>query len=154
MKKYVLILSLIIAGFTSCKKEKTVSAAEQAAIDDKAIQEYLVANPSITAIKDPTGIYYQILTEGSGANPTLSSTVTVNYVGKFLSTGKQFDAGTGFRSSLTGLIQGWQIGIPKAKAGGRVLLIVPSGLAYGANDYNTIPGNSNLVFTIDLLSFN
>lgn len=153
MKKYVLLLCLVVAGFTSCKKEKTVSAAEQAAIDDKAIQAYLAANTSITATKDPSGVYYQNITEGTGANPSATSTVSVNYVGKLLN-GTQFDAGTGLRSSLTRLIPGWQVGIPKAKAGGRILLIIPSGLAYGPSGSGSIPPNAVLVFTIDLLSFN
>lgn len=153
MKKLLLVLSLVIVGFSACKKEKTVSAAEQAAIDDKAIQAYLVANPNITATKDPSGVYYQVLTPGAGAYPTSSSTVSVNYVGKLLN-GSQFDTGTLNKYSLTGLIEGWSYGIPHVQAGGRILLIIPSGLGYGTSSPSgKIPANSVLVFTIDLLSF-
>ena len=92
MKRILLVLSLVIIGFSACKKEKTGSASEQAAIDDKAIQAYLAANPGITATKDASGVYYQVITAGTGNFPTATSTVSVNYVGKLLS-GCQFDAG-------------------------------------------------------------
>jgi FKBP-type peptidyl-prolyl cis-trans isomerase FkpA len=71
-------------GARPVKKKTKFDAAKQAAADDAAIQAYLAANTSITATKDASGIYYQIITPGSGANPTLSSTVKVNYVGKLL----------------------------------------------------------------------
>ncbi|RFZ81382.1 hypothetical protein DYU05_19050 [Mucilaginibacter terrenus] len=151
MKKVLFILSFVIVGLSACKKDKTISASEQAAIDDAAIQTYLAANPSINATKDPSGVYYQVLTEGNGTNPTLSSTVTVNYVGKLLD-GTQFESGN-ITYALTSLIKGWQFGVPHVKSGGRILLIIPSGLAYGPNGSGKIPGNANLIFTIDLLSF-
>ncbi|MBK0380141.1 FKBP-type peptidyl-prolyl cis-trans isomerase [Mucilaginibacter segetis] len=154
MKKYIILLTIAIVGLASCKKEKTVSASEQAVIDDTAIQTYLAANPDIDATKDASGLYYQVITEGSGANPTVSSTVTVNYTGKVLN-GNVFAEPSNLTSPLSGLIKGWQIGIPHIKTGGRILLIVPSGLAYGATSPGAaIPANAVLVFTIDLLSFN
>jgi FKBP-type peptidyl-prolyl cis-trans isomerase FkpA len=153
MKNYILILSLFLIAFTSCKKEAKFDAAAQAAKDETAIQAYLAANPNISATKDANGVYYQVITEGTGANPTSSNTVTVNYVGKLLN-GTQFDAGTGFRTALTAVIPGWTYGVPHVKVGGRVLLIIPSALAYGNPGQGSIPPNTVLVFTIDLLSIN
>ena len=151
MKKHILILSLLLIAFTSCKKAATFDAAAQAAKDETAIQAYLAANPNISATKDANGVYYQVITEGTGANPISTSTVTVNYVGKLLN-GTQFDAGSGFRTTLTGVIPGWTYGVPHVKAGGRILLIIPSALAYGNTGQGSIPPNTVLVFTIDLLS--
>jgi FKBP-type peptidyl-prolyl cis-trans isomerase FkpA len=153
VKKHILILSLFLIAFASCKKEATFDAAAQAAKDETAIQAYLAANPNISATKDANGVYYQVITEGTGANPTSSSTVTVNYIGKLLN-GPQFDARTGYRTPLTGVIPGWTYGIPHVKAGGRILLIIPSALAYGNPGKDSIPPNTVLVFTIDLLSIN
>ncbi len=150
MKKTFLLLSALFLIIASCKKDN--SAAAQAAADDTAIKAYIAAN-NITAIKDPSGLYYQILTDGSGANPTVKSTVDVNYTGKLLN-GSVFAPTANLSSPLSGLIQGWQIGIPYAKAGGRILLIIPSALGYGSSSPGaSIPANSVLVFTIDLLSF-
>jgi FKBP-type peptidyl-prolyl cis-trans isomerase len=152
MKKHILILTLLLSVFASCKKDSFDTAA-QAAKDEADIQAYLKANPSINATKDANGIYYQIVTEGTGANPTTNSTVSVNYTGKLLS-GSQFDAGTGFSANLQGgVIKGWSLGIPHGKVGGRLLLIIPSVLAYGNTSPGAgIPKNSVLVFTIDILS--
>jgi FKBP-type peptidyl-prolyl cis-trans isomerase FkpA len=153
MKKHILILSLFLIAFTSCKKSTTFDATAQATKDEAAIQAYLAANPNISATKDANGVYYQVITEGTGANPTTNNIVTVNYVGKLLN-GTQFDAHAGFRTYLTSVINGWTFGIPHVKAGGRILLIIPSALAYGNSGQGSIPPNSVLVFTIDLLSIN
>ena len=155
MKKYILLLSLFIVGFaSSCKKDKEFDANAQAAKDEATIQAYLTANPSIQATKDPSGVYYQVIKEGTGDYPTSKSTVTVNYVGKLLS-GTQFDAGTYTTGLAVGsnVIEGWKSGMLHVKKGGRILLIIPSGLAYGNFAQEGIPANSVLQFTIDLTSF-
>jgi FKBP-type peptidyl-prolyl cis-trans isomerase FkpA len=150
MKKYFLLLSLIIVGFSSCKKD-SFDAAKQAATDDSLIKAYVSTN-NINATKDPSGLYYQVLIPGTGPFPTANSTVSVNYNGKLLN-GTVFAPTAPLTSSLNTLIKGWQIGIPFVNAGGRILLIIPSGLGYGNNANGSIPANSVLVFTIDLLSF-
>ncbi len=150
MKKYFLLFSLLILGISSCKKD-SFDAAKQAAADDAAIKTYIAAN-NIDATKDPSGVYYQVLIPGTGPYPTINSSVNVNYNGKLLN-GTVFAPLSSLTSSLTTLIKGWQIGIPYINTGGRILLIIPSGLGYGNNPSGSIPANSVLVFTIDLLSF-
>jgi len=154
MKKILLLLfaPLLILSACSKKDDTNVDPVKQAAADDVTIKTYLAAHPEITATKDASGLYYQIITPGTGANPTATSTVTVNYTGKLLN-GTTFDTGTAFTSSLSSLITGWKIGIPLVKAGGRILLIIPSGLAYGSQATGSIPANSVLLFTIDLTGF-
>ncbi|MEO6524215.1 MAG: FKBP-type peptidyl-prolyl cis-trans isomerase [Mucilaginibacter sp.] len=156
MKKYTFLL-IIIAFLSACgKKETPFDPAAQAATDDAAIQAYIKTN-NIPVTKNASGLYYQIITQGTGVNPTASSTVSANYTGKLLN-GSIFDqttASTGSRSfPLNQVIQGWTIGIPLVKVGGRILLIIPSGLGYGNSDKGSIPANSVLVFTIDVLSSN
>lgn len=150
MKKYFLLLSLLIVAVSSCKKD-SFDASKQAATDDTAIKAYIAAN-NITATEDPSGLYYQVLTPGTGPYPASTSTVSVNYNGKLLN-GSVFAPLSSLTSSLATLIKGWQIGIPHVNAGGRILLIIPSGLGYGNTASGSIPANSVLVFTIDLLSF-
>ena len=152
MKKYILILSMIAGLFSSCIKEAPpFDAAQQAADDDAAIQTFIKAN-NIPAIKHPSGLYYQIITEGTGEYPTANSAVTVNYVGRLLD-GTKFDAGTGVTFPLSKVIPGWTYGIPLVNTGGRILLLIPSALAYGNSSPGTdVPPNSVLVFMIDLLS--
>jgi len=147
MKKYILLFSLFAIGFSSCKKT-SFDPAKQAAADDASIQAYIKTN-NITAIKDPSGLYYQVITPGTGAYPTSTSLVSMNYKGKLLN-GNVFDSNTISSSPLSGFIKGWQIGIPYINTGGRILLLIPSALGYGNAANGSIPANSVLIFTVDL----
>jgi FKBP-type peptidyl-prolyl cis-trans isomerase FkpA len=155
MKKLLLLLFAPILILSACSKNETASVdpVKQAAIDEAAIKAYIAADTIIHATRAPSGLYYQILKQGTGEHPKATSTVTVNYTGKLLN-GSKFDVGTGYTQVLNKLIPGWIIGIPYTSVGGRILLIIPSALGYGPSSPGAaIPANSVLVFTIDLLGF-
>ncbi len=143
---FSMILALVLTGCSN--KDKEDHRCTTAAEDDASMQNYISAN-GITATKHASGMYYQIIEPGSGATPTISSTVKANYTGKFTNN-TSFDGGVA-SFPLSGVIEGWQIGIPLIKQGGKVKLIIPPYLAYGCNDYRGIPGNSVLVFDVELL---
>jgi peptidylprolyl isomerase len=111
---------------------------------------------SIPSGAPPSKLVVKDLIKGTGPAATASSTVNVQYVGELYKGGKQFDAswndGSGQPVSLplSGVIKGWQQGIPGMKIGGRRELIIPPGLGYGATAQSKIPANSTLVFVIDL----
>ncbi len=151
MKRYIILLVLFIAAFSSCKKDTPFDPVKQAADDDASIQAYIKAN-NITAIKDPSGLYYQVIKAGTGAYPNSNSLVSGAYTGKLLN-GTVFDSNTFSSTPLTGFITGWKIGIPHINTGGRILLLIPSALAYGNSASGSIPANSVLIFTIDLTGF-
>ncbi|WCT12601.1 FKBP-type peptidyl-prolyl cis-trans isomerase [Mucilaginibacter jinjuensis] len=162
MKKYLLLLFVAVIGISSCKKSSddsaaanAATAAAQAVTDDNAIKNYLTVN-NITATKDASGLYYQIVTPGAGAYPTASSIVTVNYTGALLD-GTVFDTGLSFQTAISAnanIIQGWKTGIPFINKGGRIKLFIPSAMGYGATAQTKIPANSVLIFTIDLIGLN
>lgn len=146
----IILLSLFI-GFSSCEKDDN-DVSEQLTKDIAIIENYL-ENNNIDAQKTSSGLYYVITEEGTGLHPTINSTVTVQYKGKLLD-GTIFDNNTAtFR--LTGVIAGWQEGIPLFKKGGRGKLFIPSGLGYGASGTSdgSIPGNTVITFDIHLISF-
>lgn len=154
MKRYLLLLSLLIIGLSSCEKVDVV--AEQIAADDAKIQAYIKAN-NLPAKKDEaSGVYYYIFQPGdltaTPPTPSLASTVQVTYVGKFLN-GETFDQGNVVNLKLSNTIKGWQVVMPKIGKGGRVMIIVPSTKGYGSADNGSIPGNSVLVFSVDLIGF-
>lgn len=103
-----------------------------------------------------TTLQRQDLVEGTGREAVNGSTVTVHYVGTFVD-GKEFDSsvrrGTPFSFKLGSgqVIQGWEQGVQGMKVGGKRILTVPPSLGYGPNDYGPIPGNSTLIFDIELL---
>ncbi len=110
----------------------------------------------ITPTKDDTGLYYQIISAGTGTTtPTASSRVVVSYQGTLLN-GAIFDStATGVTRTFTlgDLIPGWQIAIPKIKAGGRIKMLIPSALAYGCNGAGSaIPSNAPIYFDMTLVS--
>jgi FKBP-type peptidyl-prolyl cis-trans isomerase FkpA len=150
MRLINLVFSMILAlGLTGCSnKDKDDHKCTTAAEDDANMQSYISTN-GITATKHASGLYYQIIEPGSGATPTISSTVKANYTGKFTNN-TSFDSGTA-TFPLGNVIAGWQIGIPLIKQGGKIKLIIPPYLAYGCYDYRGIPGNSVLVFDVELL---
>lgn len=139
----------------SCKKSSSVTcndSGKPSAAEITTLQNYLTAH-SITALKDSAGFFYEILAPGSGVNPNINSTVSVNYTGKFLDE-KIFDSNAGkpvVTFPLLNVIRGWQLGVPLIKKGGSINLYLPPTLAYGCYDYSSIPGNSCLIFHIDLI---
>lgn len=149
MKRILYFVIAVSLGLTACNKEDN-DAAKQLEIDKEIIETYL-SNHSLTAQSTDSGVYYIIDEPGSGDNPTINSTVTVRYDGKFLS-GTSFDGGT-ISYPLSNLIKGWQEGIPLFKKGGSGTLFIPSGLGYGTRGSGSIPGNTVLMFDMDLISF-
>ncbi len=141
---------MVVSVVSSCSKDD-YDAEKQAAKDEALIVEFIAKN-NIQATKHSSGLYYQIINQGTAASVSASSTVGVVYTGKLLD-GTQFDkSASTVTFPLTGVIQGWTIGVPLIKVGGRIRLIVPSVLAYGNTSPGAgIPKNSVLDFTIDLL---
>lgn len=152
-----LILTLFAASMLfSCDKD-IVTFQEQLDIDVPIIEKYLSDN-NITALNDQ-GLYYVIDEEGTGNGyPTTASFISMAYSGKVMNgDGSIFDSATTtnpLKIELYKLITGWQIGIPKFKKGGKGTLYIPSGYGYGVNGSgSSIPGNSILIFDIELLNF-
>lgn len=100
-------------------------------------------------------MYYVINNQGTGTKPISNSNVTVAYKGYFLD-GTVFDQSNsqGITFNLQQVISGWTEGITYFNEGGEGILLVPSNLGYGSQNYNGIPGGSVLVFDIKLLNVN
>jgi FKBP-type peptidyl-prolyl cis-trans isomerase FkpA len=95
---------------------------------------------------------------GTGAEAQKGKTVAVHYVGT-LTSGSTFDSsrprGEPFEFLLGSgqVIAGWDQGVAGMKVGGLRRLTIPPELAYGARGFPpVIPGNSTLVFEVELLS--
>jgi len=150
LPKRIYFLSGVVFVFiflnVSCRKKIT-----QAEKDEKEINQY-ISDHKLNAKSTSSGLHYVISTEGTGAQPTLTSSVTVVYRGT-LTNGTEFDASSSSGASflLANTIKGWQEGIPLFKKGGKGTLLVPSELGYGSQSVGKIPASSVLIFEVELL---
>jgi len=157
MKKVLIMLAGfgVLIYFISCNKNTSPGYFSCTGLPPASDSSALVAfakEYAITLTADTSGLYYQIIQQGSGATPTGTSKITVTYVGKFMN-GTEFDSTTSpVTFQLDSLITGWQYGLPKIQAGGHIKLLVPSALAFGCVGTGGIPPNSPLYFDITLLN--
>jgi FKBP-type peptidyl-prolyl cis-trans isomerase len=102
-----------------------------------------------------SGLQYEVITEGTGPKPAETSTVTVFYEGS-LTDGTVFDSsyetGDSVTFPLDGVIPGWTEGLQLMSVGSTYKLYLPSNLGYGSRGTGPIPGNSVLIFKVELLA--
>lgn len=153
MKKIVLFLfaSFILFNLGSCIKSDSTCQEKTVQSEEAAMLSYASAN-GITPTRHNSGLYYQIINQGSGPAPTLNSTLKVKYTGK-LTNGTIFDQQIVNAQTfpLNGVILGWQYGLPLISKGGIIKLIIPSTYGYGCTGKGPIPGYSILYFEIELI---
>ena len=98
---------------------------------------------------------------GQGVAVKTGDTVNVDYTGMF-TNGKAFDSNTdpafghvtplSFTVGAGQVIKGWDEGLVGMQVGEKRQIVIPASLAYGTAGYGPIPGNSTLVFDVQLLS--
>lgn len=104
-----------------------------------------------------SGLKYDDLEEGTGAEAAAGAQVTVHYTG-WLTDGSKFDSSLDrnqpfqFALGKGQVIRGWDEGVQGMKVGGKRKLTIPSQLGYGAAGAGgVIPPNATLVFEVELL---
>jgi peptidylprolyl isomerase len=106
--------------------------------------------------RHPSGLYYRDLVVGTGPEVAPGQRISVRYDGTF-PNGTRFDRNAApappfsFQVGNKEVIDGWDLGVLGMRVGGKRQLILPPALGYGANDYGPIPGNSILVFTVEVV---
>jgi FKBP-type peptidyl-prolyl cis-trans isomerase FkpA len=145
-----LFVYLMLSGNESCVKSASDCINKTPASEQSAMVAYATSH-SITYTVHSSGIFYQIISAGSGATPVSTSKVSVTYTGK-LTNDTVFDTQNNpVQLNISDVIQGWQIGLPLIHKGGEIKLIIPSSLAYGCRGFSAVPGDSILVFDIILV---
>jgi FKBP-type peptidyl-prolyl cis-trans isomerase FklB len=142
--------------------QKKMFIAQQLRLREKAAKNleegkaFLAENAKKEGVTSlPSGLQYEILSEGAGASPKVGDTVKVRYRGTFID-GTEFDSSKrrGEPSSIEvgTIMPGWTEALQMMKEGSKWKLFVPSELAYGKRGLGRIPPNSTLIFELDLVS--
>jgi FKBP-type peptidyl-prolyl cis-trans isomerase len=125
----------------------------------KASESFLEQNKKRTGVKTmPSGLQYEVITQGTGSKPIATDTVTVHYRGTLVN-GTEFDnsysRGEPISFPLNGVIPGWTEGLQYMSVGSKYRLFIPYQLGYGMNGAGqSIPGGSALIFEVELLKVN
>lgn len=137
------------------EKVKAQAMEEQYGENKKAGEDFLAKNKNAEGIVTlPSGVQYKVLTEGTGAVPTDSSTVKVHYEGTLLD-GTVFDSSykrgepTTLRANM--VIKGWTEVLTRMPVGSTWMVYIPQDLAYGARQAGQIKPFSALIFKIELV---
>lgn len=111
----------------------------------------------MSIVTTESGLKYEELTEGTGAEAKAGTYVTVHYTG-WLTDGQKFDSSKDrndpfeFALGAGMVIRGWDEGVQGMKVGGVRKLTIPPELGYGVRGAGgVIPPNATLVFEVELL---
>lgn len=118
-------------------------------------EKFLAANKEKEGVVETeSGLQYKIEVEGAGISPEETDTVEVNYEGRLIDGtvfDSSYDGGESVKFPLNRVIKGWTEGLTYAKEGGKIQLYIPAELGYGQRGTGPIPGNSTLIFDIELV---
>lgn len=134
---------------------KAKAMEEQYGDVKKKGEEWLAANAKKPGVKTlPSGVQYKVIKEGSGAMPSDTSMVTVNYEGRLID-GTVFDSsykrGEPVKMKANQVIKGWTEALVHMPAGSVWEVYIPQNLGYGEREAGQIKPFSTLVFKIELV---
>ena len=137
------------------REEMMAERKEEAGENIKKAQAFLEENKKKEGVVElPSGLQYQVIEKGEGDKPEATSKVKVHYRGTLLN-GEQFDSsydrGEPATFGVNQVISGWQEALQLMSPGAKLKLFIPPDLAYGENGNARIPGNSLLIFDVELL---
>jgi len=122
-------------------------------------EAFLAQNASKSGVTTlPSGLQFEVLTQGTGNKPSLGSSVTTHYHGTLIN-GTVFDSsyqrGQPATFPVNGVIAGWTEALQLMPEGSKYRLYIPSDLAYGKRGAGRdIPGDTALIFDVELIKVN
>jgi FKBP-type peptidyl-prolyl cis-trans isomerase FklB len=148
--------AVLMAFQQQMSQKRKQKESQEASVSEAKGMQFLAENKKKEGVIElPSGLQYQIITEGAGESPKPEDMVTVNYTGTLLD-GTVFDAtskrGEPAKFAVNGVIPGWTEGLQLMKPGAKYKFFIPADLAYGEQKTGPIPAGSTLIFEVELLS--
>lgn len=142
------------------QQEKELRQAEelkaQYAQDIAAGDKFMEVNKGEAGVVTlPSGLQYKVLTQGTGAKPTIDDQVTVHYKGTLIDGSvfdSSYDRGEPATFGVGQVIKGWTEALQLMPVGSKWVLYIPYYLAYGEREQGIIKPFSNLIFEVELLN--
>ena len=142
-----------VTRLQALEDEKSMLEGEKNREEGEAYMTSYGAQSGVTTT--PSGLQFEVISQGNGAKPGPADRVRVHYEGTLLN-GEVFDSsyarGDPAEFSIGGVIQGWQEGLQLMNVGSTYRFVIPADLAYGSAGAGPIPPGSTLVFKVELLS--
>jgi FKBP-type peptidyl-prolyl cis-trans isomerase len=143
----ILIVSALLFG---CLPKHS---ADEIPNPDAVIENYL-STRKLTSKRDPSGIYYSLDTlAGTGNKAVTKDTLIINYRGTLIDGSEFTKSATGvpLKVEFSTLLPGLQVGVGLMRKGDKGYIYIPPALGYGSLNTNGVPGNSVLIFYVDLV---
>ena len=121
----------------------------------KECEDYMAKIAKKEGIKElGDGVYYEVITEGTGAVPADTNKVSVNYEGKLLNDtifDSSYQRGEPAKFRCDQVIPGWTKALTNMPDGSTWMVYIPQEQAYGEREAGKISPFSCLIFKIELL---
>ena len=141
------------------QQKKAKELAAEMNVKQEAAKEFMAKNAKKEGVvTTKSGLQYEILKAGDGAQPTADDKVIAHYKGTLLDGtvfDSSYDRGEPATFPVNGVIQGWQEVLPMMKEGAKWHVVIPANLAYGprgAGQGSPIGPNETLEFDIELIA--
>jgi len=139
------------------ERQKAVAAEQEqeAQKNLEAATAFLAENGAkADVVTTESGLQYTVVKPGQGEKPEATSKVRVHYKGT-LQDGTEFDSsykrGEPAEFQVNQVIPGWQEALQLMQVGSQYKLFIPPDLGYGDQGNQRIPGNSLLIFDVELI---
>ena len=140
----------------SIREDEETRRAETAEKNRSEGATYLAENGQKQGVQTTaSGLQYEVLTTGTGAQPGADDQVTIHYRGTLVD-GTEFDSsyerGEPATFPVTGVIPGFSEGLQLMTVGSKYRFVIPGELAYGpAGTQGVIGPDATLIFEVELL---
>ena len=130
---------------------------KQFAVNKNIGESFLKENGARAEVtQTASGLQYEVISEGNGAKPAATDTVTVHYHGTLID-GTVFDSSVERNQpatfGLNQVIKGWTEGLQLMAVGSKFRFYIPQDLAYGASPHpgGPIEPYMTLIFDVELI---